>query len=952
MLLNTPPRYDLRTRARVGLATQPSRDIDESPSIIDPDSYSNEEASRQGDHAPHAEATTAVRTYSDVVASRPPSPRGQRPVLPFENPTENLDNARAPDRARDESTVADDGNGVDAEGDGNIETPDKPEYSRWTRVQRKRARSESSLPNKKTLTFAQRKVVQLAEKGLTKEQQQKLQRRQEKVRPRRDSSVSSRGEGTSKRKGKAIDPREWGNINVSRESLDVEAQAAVLESYEAQQSKRLQKHSKEKKSRRKEKSLPRDDERPDHSKESTKRSKRHSGRPIESQPAAQIAPKSYLGAALKGVGRSRKTNHWTESSADSGDESPSSPSSSSTSDDETTSNSSDDESEESDHSRRKGKRRRDNRHGRNKRRKRRSSSASRTNIKPIPPKEYDGAADVRSYHRFVRESDAYLRDGKVRSRRKVSLLSHYLTGKAYDFYMQKVAIDEERWTEFQFYEELFNYCFPVDYRMQLRKTLARCHQNDKSVAEYTHELQDLFNMIGNVPKQDQVLKFWNSSRPSIQKELWRNRLNPELSSWTKVVAQAEIIEIAENVAERRDRKSGQTLQTSGGASGSGGGNSKGKQPSTDSSVRAVTFGSHRRPHGKHPRRTPQNQPDGQSRGNTPQSRGGTPGERGKSTGGSAPPSNYRPNKTYDNSNVRKTRLLSDKEKAEYRAAGRCFNCGKEGHMSRNCPDNATVKSKGSGPPGSSAFNLEPVSIVETDSEEHIEVLDSLPLGAICFGDSEQIASVMPWSLRAWRDHYPYWKEPHLFARASIGDCYAMVMDAILTLEMPYPGDHLYNSSDMHPELRFQVYRGVDDDYVIRDRLTDTRLTVARDLVKEVSFDVSRWYAEQRSRALGLTRDITHLHPIGDAIAIVTKKLLTDGIASSYPCTNSVIDPDDRFWVQQSEGRDTYIVVDIDLEVDTHIPRIWLEEPTFDLVSWYRLHLDQHEYFEQCYYEAH
>jgi hypothetical protein len=100
----------------------------------------------------------------------------------------------------------------------------------------------------------------------------------------------------------------------------------------------------------------------------------------------------------------------------------------------------------------------------------------------------------------VRESDAYLRDGKVRSRRKVFLLSYYLTGKAYDFYTQKVAIDEERWTVPQFYKELFNYCFPVDYRMQLRKTLARCHQNDKSVAEYTHELQDLFNMIGNISK--------------------------------------------------------------------------------------------------------------------------------------------------------------------------------------------------------------------------------------------------------------------------------------------------------------------------------------------------------------------------------------------------------------------------------------------------------------------
>ena len=85
--------------------------------------------------------------------------------------------------------------------------------------------------------------------------------------------------------------------------------------------------------------------------------------------------------------------------------------------------------------------------------------------------------------------------------------------------------------------------------MQLRKTLARYHQNDKSVAKYTHELQDLFNMIGNIPKQDQVLKFWNSARPSIQRELWRNKLNPELSTWKKVVAQAEIIEIAENIAD-------------------------------------------------------------------------------------------------------------------------------------------------------------------------------------------------------------------------------------------------------------------------------------------------------------------------------------------------------------------------------------------------------------------
>ena len=87
--------------------------------------------------------------------------------------------------------------------------------------------------------------------------------------------------------------------------------------------------------------------------------------------------------------------------------------------------------------------------------------------------------------------------------------------------------------------------------MQLRKNLARCHQNDKSVSEYTHELHELFNMIGDIPERDRVLKFWNSTRPTIQKVLWRDNLNPETSPWDLVIAQAEVIEISENVAEAR-----------------------------------------------------------------------------------------------------------------------------------------------------------------------------------------------------------------------------------------------------------------------------------------------------------------------------------------------------------------------------------------------------------------
>ena len=145
-----------------------------------------------------------------------------------------------------------------------------------------------------------------------------------------------------------------------------------------------------------------------------------------------------------------------------------------------------------------------------------SSSDSKSLIKPIAPKEYDRQADARAYHCFVRESKAYLWDGKVKRRRQVFLLSYYLTGKAYNFYTQKVASNEGSWTLKQFYDELFNYCFPVDYQTQLRKNLSRCHQNERSISEYTHELHELFNMIGDVSEHDHILKFWNGTCPVTQ----------------------------------------------------------------------------------------------------------------------------------------------------------------------------------------------------------------------------------------------------------------------------------------------------------------------------------------------------------------------------------------------------------------------------------------------------
>ena len=152
--------YELRARTRAGVAAQSGQVLNESPSLVDLDNYSIEVEPLWGDLDPSAEAAGAVRSYHDVVLSRPPSPRRERPVQPSISPLGGPDRARMPNPLDDESRA-----GREAEDDASeevIETPDKPEYIQWTKVvHRKRARSDGSLPNKNTLTSEQRETVKI-----------------------------------------------------------------------------------------------------------------------------------------------------------------------------------------------------------------------------------------------------------------------------------------------------------------------------------------------------------------------------------------------------------------------------------------------------------------------------------------------------------------------------------------------------------------------------------------------------------------------------------------------------------------------------------------------------------------------------------------------------------------------------------------------------------------------
>ena len=109
--------------------------------------------------------------------------------------------------------------------------------------------------------------------------------------------------------------------------------------------------------------------------------------------------------------------------------------------------------------------------------------------------------------------------------------------------MQKVAPDDPKnWDLHKFFTELYNYCFPIDYKQRTRLKLENLYQGpNQSVSEYVHELQEMFSMVGDIPTRFKIIKLWYSLKSKIQKVMWKDGLHPDKSTWEEVVAKAKMV---------------------------------------------------------------------------------------------------------------------------------------------------------------------------------------------------------------------------------------------------------------------------------------------------------------------------------------------------------------------------------------------------------------------------
>ncbi|TFY61096.1 hypothetical protein EVJ58_g4727, partial [Rhodofomes roseus] len=306
---------------------------------------------------------------------------------------------------------------------------------------------------------------------------------------------------------------------------------------------------------------------------------------------------------------------------------------------------------------------------------------------------------------------------KLKKQRHGATISHFLTGHAYEFYVTTVSQNARSWTKETIFIEMFNYCFPVDFRMRQRDKLRRSYQRGRTVREYVHELDNLFLMAGVWSEREKVDKLWTGLQPYIQKGLWKDKLTPMHSSYTEIREAAEIIEIAENIGQpSRNNRADEGPQ--------GGGLDRPQRGPNRREKRKASRDGQRRPKDSPPRAS--------GSGST------APAASGSRTH-SAP--SRRPQQK---GSQRRTQLTNE-ERKQLSAEGKCFICRETGHISRNCPKN-TVKGNRTSAPGVPTYNID-IDLGEVnalhDIAESTARIDELELSCMLFEVDDEDLDDLP-----------------------------------------------------------------------------------------------------------------------------------------------------------------------------------------------------------------
>ncbi|KAF8711486.1 thyroid hormone mediated signaling pathway, partial [Rhizoctonia solani] len=134
---------------------------------------------------------------------------------------------------------------------------------------------------------------------------------------------------------------------------------------------------------------------------------------------------------------------------------------------------------------------------------------ARSGYKAQSPKTYKGKADIDKLDMFIFSYNLYVSDTRLSDSKAVLTVSQFLDNKAASWYMLNVAPDPGSYSMELIYVGLYDYCFPPDFKDNMRKLYNEKKQGDLGVQDYFAELACLQRRLQEVTDHQHVLRVWD-----------------------------------------------------------------------------------------------------------------------------------------------------------------------------------------------------------------------------------------------------------------------------------------------------------------------------------------------------------------------------------------------------------------------------------------------------------